>query len=787
MTAPGQCGGEGDMILKVEGLGRSIWFSLWCFLSCCMLINVICEEEGKESSTVLITGGAGFIGRHFAHKFCRLGWEVTIVDNLHNDDALHPLQWSEHLKCSPELLQFINNEYLDYFRETNDRIVNFNESQRWTVFLHLATTLDKKKSDVTFTESVLLGVKENFAVDIAAIDWLTAFPNSRTFSNVIFLHSTAPEFFFFPSSPGLKISHMLSKQSGRHIIPSLHQSYGINVVQYEVEYVYGDDQDSSSAMKRIARLAKEKYDPIIIEQDFNMGFLHVTDLVNCVLNSYTKFVDGTLWSLLPPVRKSNMTSIARMIADKADYSPSIIVNSFLEDYNIPPFPAGRHAFCAMEENIDETVEELTKQVRQNATTDEMTHHKVEKLENVQEAEPIYSSFKCSGGNQDFHDMKPYDEDSISLKNKVCKLENICFQTDRFVYFQHPEESMAPEFVQIQRKNIVKLGLVQDVVVDFDFYLSIARSIAVPSHLEFDDNKTWFLILSSYSDGIGHHLMDDLYPVLSAMDLFEIPLDDAAIAYTGCRVLDHYNEKNAYNTSKNRSEVCDENFATFSKLIFDTEAVMLPKVMTSDRPYKCFKSLVVGQNYAFNVDTVDKMRAITMRKGRDLVTRHITNSIEAKDMWDFIGGKFVVLILPKNNPGFQAGVLWPTICKDVPSILQKLGLQDVMVICNPSGTLKRDVEISLINQASLIIAEHGTLSLLAAFYGRDGAVLISVGKDEEVKNTETLLYSLHIHVLFTTIERMDNMTSLLRYGLHLAARNHHRKLTYIDPADSVEPG
>ena len=34
------------------------------------------------AKTVLVTGGAGFIGSHVADRFLAQGWEVTILDDL---------------------------------------------------------------------------------------------------------------------------------------------------------------------------------------------------------------------------------------------------------------------------------------------------------------------------------------------------------------------------------------------------------------------------------------------------------------------------------------------------------------------------------------------------------------------------------------------------------------------------------------------------------------------------------------------------------------------------------
>ena len=42
---------------------------------------------------VLITGGAGFVGRHFTKKYCDSGYDVTIVDNMISESSIELSKW----------------------------------------------------------------------------------------------------------------------------------------------------------------------------------------------------------------------------------------------------------------------------------------------------------------------------------------------------------------------------------------------------------------------------------------------------------------------------------------------------------------------------------------------------------------------------------------------------------------------------------------------------------------------------------------------------------------------
>ena len=758
-----------------------VWW--WCSRTTLLLVVFVTT---CGANTVLITGGAGFLGRHFTHRFCQAGWQVTVVDCLQEEDALLPEHWPPHLQCPPESLSFIHEDYRKYFQRMDATLLDSNEEvikkQEWTIFLHLATAGGGVGAT---SESFFRAAQENLAVDNAAFEWVVANPTRRIITKMITVHSKVPEL-FTSSPPGMGASHVLSKQSGRFLAPALHRTHGLNVALFEAQYVYGEDQPRTAALWSVVRQALSKVDPLVLHRDMNINFLYVEDVVQCVFMNMNSVFDGSVVSLSAG-ETTNMTAVAQVVAQQMsdpEYQPSITVNE--NDVTsvdvLAALPTDETLAC---ENMG-SMEAVIARMISLQQAEDARERETQKQEESQ-ALPLYSSFQCSGGNQLFTDMKPFNEDSLSKKNKVCKLENVCLLDTNLLYFQHPEESLAPDFVQVQDLNMVKLGITHDIAADLNFQLSVLPNTPLPNHFEFTDAKTWFLILASYSDGIGHLLMDDLYPVLAAMDMFDVSYEDVALTYTGCELLDYYGEVCSYDPTKYRGEVCHDNYEYFSKLMFDKYAVPMGNVNHNEQRLKCFKSLVVGQNYVFNVDTVDKQRAVTLRKGRDLIMQNVYNSNRIGNELDSIKDQFFVLILPKNNPGFQEDVLWPNMCEDVHSMLRSLGVSvkgvadgagaGVGVVCNPSGSLRREVEMGLINQAAFIIAEHGTLSLLAGFYGGDGTVLVTVGTNDAIKSAETLPYALHLHVLFTTMERMDSMQSLLRYGLHLAATNRNITLEF----------
>src|ERR1700682_460634 len=78
-----------------------------------------------KNKTVLITGGAGFIGSHVADQFARRDYEVTVVDNLSRGDI------SNHRAANFYDLDIRSKDFFHLVRST-----------RFDVICHLAAQID---------------------------------------------------------------------------------------------------------------------------------------------------------------------------------------------------------------------------------------------------------------------------------------------------------------------------------------------------------------------------------------------------------------------------------------------------------------------------------------------------------------------------------------------------------------------------------------------------------------------------------------------------------------------
>ena len=256
---------------------------------------------------------------------------------------------------------------------------------------------------------------------------------------------------------------------------------------------------------------------------------------------------------------------------------------------------------------------------------------------------------------------------------------------------------------------------------------------------------------------AHLLLDDLFPAIAALDIFNIDVAHAHAAYYGCvqYTFDSGRITTTYDGITPLADACHANFKKYSKLVFGREATNMAFL---EGQSQCFKQVIMGHGGSLNNRFVLKERGITLRKGRDLIIQNLnmTNNIPPS------GLSVMVLTKPPT---------WPTLCADIETMVYtQLHLDEIPVLCVNPGDFALEDELELIQSATLLVAVHGTVSLLSLF-ARDGAILIAIGEEKETfKDGQTLLYATHIQTYFTTVERMDSLPSLIRYGLFLAASN-----------------
>lgn len=236
--------------------------------------------------TVLITGGCGFVGRHFTYELVKRGYKVTIVDDL--STGKHPDNWPEFIKPDGKFT-FINQDARTYFASS---------TQSFDMIIHLAAVVGGRMT----IEGDPLKVATDLAIDAMFFNWLprlqpapkvvlnfsssAAYPISlQTEENSTILTEDMIDFGVDIGVPDM--TYGWSKLTSEFLAQHCVKSYGLNVLSYRPFSGYGEDQDLTYPFPRICKRVLDKENPMVIwgSGQQKRDFVHIDDVVEFVLKS----------------------------------------------------------------------------------------------------------------------------------------------------------------------------------------------------------------------------------------------------------------------------------------------------------------------------------------------------------------------------------------------------------------------------------------------------------------------------------------------------------------------
>jgi hypothetical protein len=638
---------------------------------------------------------------------------------------------------------------------------------------------------------------ENIGVDIAAFHWAADMYSRNAIGSVIAVDDVT-------STPGTTTSESTSL----FVDMLASHSSEINTRIIRIYNVFGESQPPGQGIiTRIVHDVTARKPVLDIPVNHCGGYIYVTDAARAVfsvvmesdetasINSDTTTVVERSDRSLVVIRNELLVATSVILAEilsvaPPDYVPDVTSSFFDSDpsslCSIKSGTSTTSSYLQIEvstpspsPSLSATLQWITSKLACRSLRDgiqetimKSTLHDTEDM-NGSNKKKVYSSVQCTAGHQTFpEDWHFYEDDYYSIDNRVCMFENICLLDKRLVYFQHEAETDAPDYAKLSFQNniFLRLGGLYDIDLQID--------VAPKQHIDFDkfeyiDDGAWFFSLSSFSFNYGHLMLDDLYSAVAAIDVFDIHRKESHLIYYGCErfAQSDYAQSAQRNNSYNLDEMgsldwlCRKNYETISELVFGQPAVELSRL---DDRNVCFKKLIMGHTNIFRLYVVDKQRAVTMRKGRDMLLNNLGLHR------NLLPQSLSIIILPKMNG--EAKPLWPDMCIDVTrTIRDVLLLNDIPIRCFPYDkrrTVKE--EIFLTQQATFFIAEHGTVSYLPLLYANDGAVLLSVGHKDFIKDGEVMLYASHLQVFYETVDNKENIAAVIRLCLHRAAQRFNIK-------------
>lgn len=274
--------------------------------------------------------------------------------------------------------------------------------------------------------------------------------------------------------------------------------------------------------------------------------------------------------------------------------------------------------------------------------------------------------------------------------------------------------------------------------------------------------TFLLNGNSNSDNFGHLLLDDLIPSLTALAIFDLPLDSGLLlSQHGCRLkMMHYDpEAETPYAHRLRRDVCLENFAVYTPLVLGRHMIDLEREWQGKSV--CMKRLIAGQSSVFSLRSLDVERSRSLRDARDFIVQRLElGEVPPPTVQN-------VMVLLKQDSFTSPH--WETICDDTKVIVHSIDPSIPVRCFNPvSQTILDQVRESRLS--SVIVAEHGTTSY-GALYGHDGVALLSIANRKRAKETQIHLYATHYDTYYMALEDKEaHFAGALRFVLAKASAN-----------------
>ena len=439
-------------------------------------IQLIATEFQRH---VLITGGAGFVGRHFTHRLCTKGWLVTVVDSLVSESALHPSRWPLHLQCTDgQQLIFIKQDCREFFKSTKSHI-------KWDLFIHLAAVVGGRMN----IEGSPLLVADDLSIDSAAFQWAVDNSTKPTLSKMVYFSSSAVYPLQYQRAVGGTLlkenmvdlvdvrtdfghsdsSYGWAKLTGEYLAHVARQTYGLNVSVYRPFSGYGEDQNEAYPFIAILKKIMARANPIQIWSNSVRDFVYIEDIVTCVLdiesmddnnnnfnnnnhssNSHT-VLNGMPLNLATGIGTSFNDLVKLMASHYSSYDPDIVVVDDMPQgvhYRVGDVTLSNSYGCqsttSLKEGIEKAIEYLSQQTKNSQTipsSSSSSSNVIHKDDNHyndnddQEREPVYSSFHCIGGSQTFSNwtslFDKYYIHSIHEWSRICRFEGSLFTTPKY--------------------------------------------------------------------------------------------------------------------------------------------------------------------------------------------------------------------------------------------------------------------------------------------------------------------------------------------------------------------
>lgn len=277
---------------------------------------------------ILITGGAGFVGRHAVKRFLDKGDLVVCVDNVAPyTGGLMPEKWPFFNPLDYKNFQFHHEDCRQFFKRVQDTDFDY--------AFHLAAMVGGR----LMIENNPLAVADDLSIDSEYWQWAVKAHPKKT---VCFSSSAAypvkfqrqkghvllkEDMISFESDLGMPdMSYGWAKLTHEYLARLAFEKHGLKSVTYRPFSGYGEDQDDSYPFPSICKRAiQNKGAPVLSvwgTGDQSRDFIHIEDCMDGIFATMDKIDNGDAFNLSTGIL-TTFKEFARLAAEIVGYKPDI--------------------------------------------------------------------------------------------------------------------------------------------------------------------------------------------------------------------------------------------------------------------------------------------------------------------------------------------------------------------------------------------------------------------------------------------------------------------------------
>lgn len=279
---------------------------------------------------ILVTGGAGFVGRRFCKRFLDAGDLVVSVDPVAAlTGGIDPADgWPLYSPFDYKNFQFVGDDCRNWFRA--------NPEEYFDLVFHLAAMVGGR----AMIENRPLAVADDLSIDAEYWQWAERARPAKTicfsssaaypikFQREIGYKLLTEDMISFDDDIGMPdMSYGWAKLTCEYLARLAHEKHGLTSVCYRPFSGYGEDQDDTYPFPSIVKRAiAHSGEPVLSVWGTGQqmrDFIYIEDCVDGVLTTMAAIDDGDAVNLSTGIFTS-FGEFARIAAEAVGYSPEIV-------------------------------------------------------------------------------------------------------------------------------------------------------------------------------------------------------------------------------------------------------------------------------------------------------------------------------------------------------------------------------------------------------------------------------------------------------------------------------